>query len=743
MKIKLIALAVCAALPALAHADISAWRIEAVGLTPIDAAVDVDKEGHYWIFPDDASALGLNTSKLNTVNGLVDLSKIGKVSVDPVSNTLKVATKPKLMPLTTIDLANRSMFIKPSSPEGSYLNYDIRGEQVNGVTNSHSLAALFEANTFVKNGLRLNYQGLVRTSQTPQRVSANVSKEDADTAITWSLGDAYSRPGTGIAPVRFIGAQYRKDFSLQPGFITSPTFNVAGVAAAPTTVDVLVGGQKARSIQVPAGPFDITNLQPTVGASVAQIIMRDAFGQQQVMNSPVLGNPSLLKVGIDDYAIQGGVIRTTLQHTESPFVSGFYRRGINSTFTLEGNAEASESGSTLPNVSHAGVNAAVATRYGNLSLGGRVGSGSSASVGYQNAWYRNGWNVSLNSAVAYASADYRQMGGGSVAPLTKTIQSTVQHERISFNSLFTQSNGLSLASLGLIYSPVLPNAITWSASAILLSGTTNTATLAVFASIPLDGFAPLSKRSHQQTAGISQTGNQFQASTDYLNRPTESFGTSYRAHGETSPTLGRLEGYADHRAFEADFGASFSSINQTQNNQTGLRAYARGSVVKDGDFIGPTRWIDSGYAVVEAGTPDAVVLVNGTPNAKTNANGFAVASGFEPFQKTSIRLSPETIPDTFDDEQLTFSTYRKSGTKVAFKSSTPLSQVMVRVRGHKEGVMTLDGRNLPITDRGVFLELKPGSYSASIGSKQVEFFVPKTNSKMLAVYAKFIERSSK
>jgi len=742
MKIKLIAIAVCAALPVMAHADIAAWRIEAAGLTPIDAAVDV-VEGHYWIFPDDALALGINSSKLNTVNGLVDLTTVGEVTIDPVSNTLKVATKPQMLPVTTIDLANHSNFIKPSNPEGSYLNYDIRGEQVNGMMDSHSLAALLEANTFIKYGIRLNYQGLLKSNEAPQRVAANVSKEDSESAITWSLGDAYSLPGTGVAPVRFIGAQYRKDFSLQPGFITSPTFNVAGVAAAPATVDVLVGGQTARSIQVPAGPFDITNLQPTIGASGAQVIMRDVFGQEQVINSPVLGNPSLLKVGTDDFAIQGGVIRTTPQHTENPFISGFYRRGINSTLTLEGNAEASEAGSTLPNVRHIGINAAVATNYGNLSLGGRLGSGSTANIGYQNAWYRNGWNVSLNGALAYASADYRQMGGGSVAPLIKTVQSTIQYERISFNSLLTQSNGLSLASLGLVFSPITPKAITWSASAILLSGTTNSATLSVFASIPIDGFVPLSKRTHQQTAGISQTGNQYLALTDYLNRPTDSFGTSYRVHAESSSVMGRLEGYADHRAFGADFGASVSAIKQSQNNQTGLRAYARGSVVNDGDFIGLTRWIDAGYAVVEAGTPDAVVLVNGTPNAKTNEDGFAVTSGFEPFHKTTVQLSPDSIPDNFDDEQMTFSTFRKAGTKVAFKSATPLSQVMVRVRGHKEGVMTIEGRDYPITDRGAFLELEPGSYSASIGAKDIEFFVPKTNSRRLTVYAKFTERNSK
>ena len=112
----------------------------------------------------------------------------------------------------------------PEKPKGTFLNYDIRTNQTFGVgASAMQTTGLFEYNTFF-NGLRANYQAVARTSGTEstpafERMAAALSHENADTATTWTLGDNNSYAGNGVAPVRFTGYQYRKDFSLTPVFV--------------------------------------------------------------------------------------------------------------------------------------------------------------------------------------------------------------------------------------------------------------------------------------------------------------------------------------------------------------------------------------------------------------------------------------------------------------------------------------------------------------------------------------------
>lgn len=735
MRKTLIALAVLASMSApVAHAEVSAWQVVADRLPAVDVAVDV-VGGHYWVTPADLLDLDLDLSRLESTNGKIDLSSIGAVTADDANATLHVKTRSDLLPVTEIDLANTYMFMKPETPTGTFLNYDVRANASPDNSASNSLTGLFDGNTFVRE-TRFNAQVIARTNSTPrsptlERLAANVSREDAETATTWLVGDGYTNAGANVAPVRFLGAQYRKDFNLTPGFITSPASSMAGVAAAPSTVDVLMGNQVVRSQQVPAGPFSITNLQPLVGAQGAQVVLTDVFGQQQIITSQILGNPALLREGLSDFAVQVGQVRPTLSTSESAFASGFYRLGLTPKLTAEANGEISAAGVTLPGLHRIGGNAALATPAGNFSAGARVGSGLTANLGYQNAWRFDEWHSSLNASVIKTSANFNQLGGGVVPPLSQAISASLSRDRVSLTSLYSKTNGIVLMNVGLVLVAATPNDITWSINCNQFISDSSKTSLAFNASIPLDVHIRTSpNRSHQGSAGASINGGQASTSLDYANRSTSGFGESYRAHIEDSTTSTRMDGYIDHRSFEVDVGVAASIVSQ----QTALRAYARGALVKAADSLGFTRWIDNSFAVIDAGTADAVVQVNGVPNATTNRNGVAVVSGFQPFIKTAVRLAPESIPDNYDDLTSYISTYRRAQANIKFRGH---SMAMVHITGITKGVLTISDQDYPITSRGAFVELPEGSYMGAVAGKTVLFTIPKATSDLVTVEAAF------
>lgn len=704
-----------------ACAEVMALQVVADGLEPIDALVE-SKSGHYFVAPDDLLMMGIDTSKLESMDGRFDVSQIGQVTLDELTSTLKVQTRPDLLPRTQIDMRGTDMFMSPAKPQGTFLNYDLRAET--GL--NRSVGGLLEANTFADE-VRMNLLTFMQSGQALQRLSASISKEDASTATTWSIGDGYSLGGAGVAPVRFIGAQYRKDYSLTPGFIASPSLNLSGTAAAPSSVDVMVGNQIVKSQQVPAGPFDITNIQPALGSGGAYAIVTDPFGQQQAIGVNVTGNPSLLAEDVEDFAVQGGVIRPTLMSTESPFVSGFYKRGITNSVTGEANVEASQAGSTLPAVRHSGVSLTAATPLGNFNLGGRVGTGSSATFGYNNAWH-NQFEPTVSASVTKSSTDYLQLGGGQISPLAASVSGSIHKGRLTISTMHTVTLGQRFTSTSFVYSPSRVDDITWSANLNHLSGSTNSSSIMLNASIPLDSHYSVPKRSHVASTSVGSTGQ----SIDYQNRTKEPVGAAIRARLERSSIQKREEGYFDYRAYSFDAGFAFSAVQQPISNQSAGRVYMKGALVLDeSNDVLPSRFIENGYAVVDAGIQNAQVLVNGSTSARTNKSGKAVATGFPPFIRTAISIDGEDLPDNYDSVSVDVSTYRKAGTSVVFIGRT---MSMVKFPWIKSGRLTVDGQDYPITDRGAYVELPPGEYTGTANGKNVRFEV-KESSELQTVLA--------
>jgi outer membrane usher protein len=171
-------------------------------------------------------------------------------------------------------------------PWGGFLNYSLFGY----ASGHQSYASgLFEAGVFGPHGTGIASFGLNTAAAGGQtrdavRLDTTWRSDDPASLRTTVVGDTISRPGFYGRPVRIGGLQYGTNFGLQPGYVTTPLLALKGTAALPSTVDVFVNNQRVGSQAVEPGPFEITNVPAVSGSGSIQLVVRDAFGQQQVIS---------------------------------------------------------------------------------------------------------------------------------------------------------------------------------------------------------------------------------------------------------------------------------------------------------------------------------------------------------------------------------------------------------------------------------------------------------------------------
>ncbi len=721
------------------------WSVK-VGSASAKIDMVIAHEGsHYIVSKDDAGKLGLDQAKI--AGAKVDLSSVGVVSADDLTSTLTFKPLPAYRALQSFSAVDSSMFVKPTEQApGWFLNYDVEANKI-GLMNS--VGTMLDASTYL-NGTRLRLAGLASTGNQVgnipfQRMIASASHDDWDTATNWTLGDSYSVAGDQVAPVSFTGFQYKRDYSLTPGFIAQPFYQLGGTATAPSTLQVLVNGQSAFASQIEPGPFSVNQIVPLVGANTAQVVVTDQFGNQQVITSQLIGAPLLLKQGISSFGVNAGVIRPTLTQSGPPMAQGFYRYGITDAVTLEGNAEDGLSGPAgamvLPHIAHAGVNVAFGTSAGNISVGVRDGTGLMRYAVWEDSATIGKTVISTSTQVIFASPDYMPVGGGPMFRHSEANTLSVQRGHELLAALVTTNDGQDMTSLtythlfgnsgasaSLSYSrttgqgaptPVyLPNPAGFGMPQTGYAAPIASNTIFLSMSIPI---GDLSKRAQMFSTGLSKTtGTPALQTMDYQNAPPSGFGWNGAVHEEHNSMYSRLDGLASYMGYQTDAGVAVSSIS---NQQTGYRAFARGSVVGDSTGIAFGRQITNGYYLVHSETPSARISVNGIDSGITNGSGLGVASyGVYPFITQKVALNENDLPVGVDFSPVSVTPYRGAGAVVNF---FPALQTFVVVPGVTSGTLNVNGTNYTITDRGAYLELPTGEYTGSVGEKQVKFVIPK------------------
>jgi len=171
----------------------------------------------------------------------------------------------------------------------------------------------------------------------------NFTVDDRARLVRYLVGDRFDSTGPLGGGALLGGFSVSREFSLDPYFVRFPTVGLSGAVFTRSTAEVYVNGQLVRREVLPPGPFELRNLPASVGSGTAEVILRDAFGRQQVISSPFYFTSTLLRAGIQEWSYDAGFKRdsqaTGLGEYGAWAVLGRHRVGITDDLSVGGRVE--------------------------------------------------------------------------------------------------------------------------------------------------------------------------------------------------------------------------------------------------------------------------------------------------------------------------------------------------------------------------------------------------------------------
>jgi len=627
----------------------------------------VARGGALFARGEELDRLGFQIPRAPAANGLVLLSGITGLStrIDQRSQTLYITALSKFIQPTLIgdELSLNGYAVESGS--GAVLNYDVVGTSADG----HRFASgLFDARLFSRYGV-VSSGLLVNTS--PRQGGGNSKVVRLDTTYVYSdartlrryrFGDFITGGLPWTRPVRLGGAQVNSDFSMRPDLITFPVPQISGVAAVPSTVDVLVNGSKVVSGEIPSGPFQVPQVPVITGGGTVTTTVTDAVGRQVVTQLPFYASAALLAPKLQTYSAEIGFVRRNwgVKSNDYGAAAGVvtYRRGISPFLTLEAHAEATDRvkmggvGAVVNLANFALLNLAA----GGSSFDGR--SGGQLSAGIQ----RSTPKYSLGGSVIVANRRF-----GDIAAANGDPVSTFQ---LNVNASVSLS---SFGSLGIAYSeirragqPAPPsnsrfgNAFDFvepqHSRILTASYSRQFGHMAVYATVFRDfgekkgthvmaGLTlPLGHRTSASVSAQASAGSRLgQVEVD---RPAVVPGQwGFRAFASGSG--GGNRGMTDHEfgqvTYKSGFGQIFAGVDQVAGHTT-AQAEMQGAVAFVDHGLFASNRIDESFAIVDTGTAGIRVRQENRDVGRTDSHGRLLVPDLRSFELNQLSIEPLDAP---------------------------------------------------------------------------------------------------
>jgi outer membrane usher protein len=148
----------------------------------------------------------------------------------------------------------------------------------------------------------------------------------------------------GFVPM--IGFSVNRQDSLQPFRVTSPLGQSAFFLQSDSKVDVIINGHVVQTMQLAAGPHQISNFPLTGGANTVILRITDPVGRVEYINARLFYDPALLRAGESEFNYAVGFPSTTdpqspfYYYRSEPLASTYYRLGLTDQTTAGVNAQA-------------------------------------------------------------------------------------------------------------------------------------------------------------------------------------------------------------------------------------------------------------------------------------------------------------------------------------------------------------------------------------------------------------------
>ena len=542
--------------------------------------------------------------------------------------------------------------LSPGLP-AAFLNYDLSytTSAQRTAPSTQELGALVELGASGDWGvLTSSHVGRNLTSADPatprsvRRLETTYSRNFLDSGTSLRLGDSTTRSGLWGRPVYFGGVQLSRNFGLTPGFVSQPLPSIKGISSAPSTVELYINDALRQTSQVPTGPFAIDNFPLLAGAGQARVVVRDLLGRETVLVQPFFTNANLLEQGLTDWSTEIGAVRRDLglknANYGQRFVSGLLRHGVSQTLTLEGRTEL---GAKTQSVGGGFTYALPFQSLGQLALAASrdnsAGNGSEWLVGLEKNQLHHGYAVRWQGA----SRHFSQLAlDGSTLPYKRQAAASYSYTRTGFGALGASYAKIdsydrgAITTLSVNYSVRVGQRSSFAVSATRLrSGVTGSSrALSASLTIPLDGYVVVS-------SSINHQNHQTNAYVSASHGLTAETGAGWRAVAGMRDGGGYSEGGL---YYQGSMGMVTADLSAARTQQA-LRLGAQGGLVLADGNVFASRRVQESFAVVEVpGYADVSLGFQGSRLTRTNAQGIALLTGLQPYQRNNVRLDPSELP---------------------------------------------------------------------------------------------------
>jgi len=494
------------------------------------------------------------------------------------------------------------------------------------------------------------------------RLNTSLIKEDVAQLSTLTIGDTVTS-SLGLAnSVRFAGVQWASNFALQPLMSKLPLPQMKGQVLLPATVDIFINDIKSVSQQVPAGDFVINDIPIVSGQGEARMVVKDLLGREQTVILPYYAGAELLKVGLQEYAVEAGFMREHYGEQSASYGSLLavvsHRQGIFNNLTSEFQGQWQQQQQTI--------------RYGAAFVIPQMG-------GAMQAWLANSWHHTQGAGHAQGLALSRQSAYLDIA-------ATIQHQAQNFVQLGTEQATLKDSIRLLLSSPFkLYGAVSMQYSYGDYYSNRKEEWIQANYSLSLGRYGSIVASLGQELQPVKLKKAQLGFSIPLFNKKnlsitSQPYEQSERFTLQKSVPLGSGLGYA-LTAETGDLAQNQAAITwQTNRGTYRLRATEQNQHYgTDLSMMGSAAWlnkelfwarrIDNSFAVAQvADLPNINVYSNNQLIGQTNQQGKILIPRLQPYQKNMLRVDASDLPfdvEITSQEQEVVPAYR-SGVVVEF-----------------------------------------------------------------------------
>ena len=516
------------------------------------------------------------------------------------------------------------------------------------------------------------------------RLNTTFEHSDQDRAITYRAGDITTNGLPWTRSVRLGGIQAFNNFELRSDQIQSVIPSLRGTAMVPSTVDVYINNIKALSQDVGPGAFALSNIPQVTGSGNAELVLRDASGNEVKTVVPFYTAPSLLRPGITDWAFEAGLPRLSYGTGDDiylyyPVATTTLRKGLTDWLTGQAHVEV---GKTIANGS---LGAAIAT--GSNGVLGLAASASKSDYGTGLQGYASydttilGLNIGVGTQRAFAEYydvaavttnlnmlnasslqnSYGYLGSLSQSVLTGTTSTSYasymssrptrasDHVTIGIPFPFDKNTSLGtsfinssdyLGTKSRVLQASLSRSFPFHISTFLTAyrdfGTTKSTGIFAGLNMPLGNFANISASSSHigKTTSFSEDAS--------INQGPNPGNFSWQIHDSETGTSG-----GGYRGAQVSYKTNYATVQATAGGGSSSASGAlelRGSVATMGGQVVAGNWIDDGFAIVKTGAPGIEVSYENQPIGKSDWNGSLLVPALRSYEKNKISVNPSNLP---------------------------------------------------------------------------------------------------